>query len=67
MGIFFFGSLFGIIVVGFFVKSNDFIGFEFFEFGDLSMDNLFEIFFVGFVKDMCELVVSKLYMFWNFI
>ncbi|KAK4664446.1 phospholipid:diacylglycerol acyltransferase [Podospora pseudopauciseta] len=55
-GIFFLGSLFGIIAAGFFAKSNDLIGFEFPELGDLSMDNLFEILPAGFVKDMRELV-----------
>jgi phospholipid:diacylglycerol acyltransferase len=53
--IFLLGSLFGIIAAGFFAKSNDLI--EFPEFGELSMDSLFDALPAGFVKDMRDLVV----------
>ncbi|KAJ9134805.1 Lecithin [Pleurostoma richardsiae] len=55
--IFLLGSLFGIIAAGFFAKSNDLI--EFPEFGELSMDSLFDALPAGFVKDMRDLVKGE--------
>ncbi|KAM7194623.1 Lecithin:cholesterol acyltransferase domain containing protein [Rhypophila sp. PSN 637] len=52
--IFLLGSLFGIIAAGFFAKTNDLIDFP--EFGDLSMDSLFDVLPAGLIKDMRELV-----------
>lgn len=54
--IFLLGSLFGIIAAGFFAKTNDLIDFP--EFGELSVDSLFDVLPAGLVKDMRELVVS---------
>ncbi len=54
--IFLLGSLFGIIAAGFFAKSNDLIDFP--EFGELSMDSLFDVLPAGLVTDMRDLVVG---------
>jgi phospholipid:diacylglycerol acyltransferase len=48
--------LFGLIAAGFFAKSNDLIDFP--EFGELSMDNLFDVLPAGLAKDMREFVVG---------
>ncbi|KAL2210739.1 LACT-domain-containing protein [Sarocladium strictum] len=55
--IFLLGSLFGIVAAGFFAKSNDLIDFP--EFGDLSMDSLFDALPAGLVRDMRDLVQGE--------
>lgn len=55
--IFLLGSLFGIVAAGFFAKSNDLIDFP--EFGDLSMDSLFDVLPAGLVRDMRDLVQGE--------
>lgn len=55
--IFLLGSLFGIIIAGFFAKSNDLISFP--EIGELSMDSLFDVLPAGLVKDMRDLVKGE--------
>lgn len=54
--IFLLGSLFGIVVAGFFANSNDLISLP--DIGDLSMDSLLDVLPAGLVKDMRDLVVS---------
>lgn len=56
--IFFLGSLFGLIAAGFFAKSNDLIDFP--EFGEISVDSLFDALPAGLVADMRDLLVSAL-------
>ena len=53
--IFLLGSLFGLIGAGFFAKNNDLIAFP--EFGELSMESLFDVLPATFMKDIRELVV----------
>ncbi|KAK3936895.1 putative phospholipid:diacylglycerol acyltransferase [Diplogelasinospora grovesii] len=55
--IFLLGSLFGIIIAGFFAKSNNLIDFP--EIGELSMDSLFDVLPAGLVKDMRDLVKGE--------
>lgn len=55
--IFLLGSLFGIIIAGFFAKSNDLISFP--EIGELSMDSIFDVLPAGLVKDMRDLVKGE--------
>jgi len=55
--IFLLGSLFGLVAAGFFAKSNDLIDFP--EFGDLSMDSLFDVLPAGLVRDMRDLVQGE--------
>ncbi|ODA83410.1 hypothetical protein RJ55_01924 [Drechmeria coniospora] len=55
--IFLLGSLFGLIAAGFFAKSNDLIDFP--EFGDLTMDSLFDVLPAGLVRDMRDLVQGE--------
>ncbi|KAI8627566.1 LACT-domain-containing protein [Xylariaceae sp. FL1651] len=55
--IFFLGSVFGLIAAGFLAQSNDLI--EFPEFGDLSMDSLFDVLPAGLVTDMKDLVKGE--------
>lgn len=54
--IFLLGSLFGIVVAGFFANSNDLISLP--DIGELSMDSLLDVLPAGLVKDMRDLVVS---------
>lgn len=54
--IFLLGSLFGIVVAGFFANSNDLINLP--DIGELSMDSLLDVLPAGLVKDMRDLVVS---------
>lgn len=54
--IFLLGSLFGIVVAGFFASSSDLINLP--DIGELSMDSLFDVLPAGLVKDMRDLVVS---------
>jgi phospholipid:diacylglycerol acyltransferase len=53
--IFLLGSLFGIVVAGFFANSNDLINLP--DIGELSMDSLLDVLPAGLVKDMRDLVV----------
>ncbi|KAK0384314.1 hypothetical protein NLU13_8402 [Sarocladium strictum] len=55
--IFLLGSLFGIVAAGFFAKTNDLIDFP--EFGDLSMDSIFDALPAGLVRDMRDLVQGE--------
>jgi phospholipid:diacylglycerol acyltransferase len=55
--IFLLGSLFGIILAGFFAKNNDLISFP--EIGELSMDSIFDVLPAGLVKDMRDLVKGE--------
>jgi phospholipid:diacylglycerol acyltransferase len=55
--IFLLGSLFGIILAGFFAKNNDLISFP--EIGELSMDSFFDVLPAGLVKDMRDLVKGE--------
>ncbi|KAM0322416.1 hypothetical protein ACHAQA_009483 [Verticillium albo-atrum] len=55
--IFFLGSLFGLVAAGFFAKSNDLIDFP--EFGDISVDSLFDALPAGLVADMRDLVKGE--------
>lgn len=55
--IFLLGSLFGIIAAGFFAKNNDLIDFP--EFGELSMDSLFDVMPAGLAKDMRDLMKGE--------
>jgi hypothetical protein len=54
--IFLLGSLFGIVVAGFFANSNDLINLP--DIGELSMDSLLDVLPAGLVRDMRDLVVS---------
>jgi len=54
--IFLLGSLFGIVIAGFFASSNDLINLP--DIGELSMDSLLDVLPAGLVKDMRDLVVS---------
>jgi hypothetical protein len=55
--IFLLGSLFGIVVAGFFANSNDLINLP--DIGELSMDSILDVLPAGLVKDMRDLVVSR--------
>lgn len=53
--IFFLGGLFGIVAAGFFAQKNDLIDLP--EFGDLSMDSVFDVLPAGLIKDAKDLSV----------
>ncbi|KAH8904589.1 LACT-domain-containing protein [Coniochaeta sp. PMI_546] len=55
--IFLLGSLFGIVVAGFFANSNDLINLP--DIGELSMDSLLDVLPAGLVKDMRDLVKGE--------
>ena len=54
---FFLGGLFGILVAGYFARSNNLIDFP--EFRELSMDSLLDVLPAGFVMDAKDLAVSR--------
>lgn len=55
--IFLLGSFFGLIMAGFFARQNELI--ELPEFGELSMDSLFDVLPAGLVSDMRDLVKGE--------
>ncbi|KAB5542626.1 Lecithin:cholesterol acyltransferase [Coniochaeta sp. 2T2.1] len=55
--IFLLGSLFGIVIAGFFANSNDLINLP--DIGELSMDSLLDVLPAGLVKDMRDLVKGE--------
>ncbi|KAJ9141990.1 Lecithin [Coniochaeta hoffmannii] len=55
--IFLLGSLFGIVIAGFFASSNDLINLP--DIGELSMDSLLDVLPAGLVKDMRDLVKGE--------